>query len=139
MALNMKHMGLIPSNLCSPFIDPTDSIVSTKITIFSVAISQAVALILISITYFQLLKYLKEYYQRNITSSKDAISKSMILQLIIIIASNLVCWIPSSIIYLSTLFLSQYSADLLMWTTIAIVPINSIINPILFLVVSTRN
>ena len=135
----MKHRGLIPSNLCSPFIDTTDPIVSTKKTTFSIAISQAVALIFISITYFQLLKYLKEYYQRNITSSKGAISKYLILQLIIVTASNLVCWILSSIIYLSTLFLSQYSTDLLMWTTIAIVPINSIVNPIFFLVVSTRN
>ena len=47
MSLNMKHRGLIPSNLCSP--------------------------------YFQLLQYLKEYYQRNITSSKGAIRKSLIL------------------------------------------------------------
>ena len=104
MSLSMKNTGLIPSNLCSPFIDPIDSVLSTKITTWSVAMSQAVALSLRSVIYCYLLKYLKEYYQKNMASLKSIVSRSMILQLLIITASNLLCWFPSNIIYLSTLF-----------------------------------
>ncbi len=59
--------------------------------------------------------------------------KSIIIQISIISVSNILCWIPSSVVYLLTLVLSQYPMSMLTWTIIAVVPINSIVNPSLFL------
>ena len=55
-------------------------------------------------------------------------------QLIITSTSNIICWFPANVIYLSAMFLSSYSIDLVIWTTVIITPINSIINPSVFII-----
>ena len=55
-------------------------------------------------------------------------------QVVIVTFSNLMCWIPSKIIYISTLFMSKYPTDLFIWTTIAVTPLNSMIDPLVFVV-----
>ena len=53
VALFLHDKGTMPSNLCSPFINPTDSV---KISTWVVFIAQFVALVLISLMYIILIK-----------------------------------------------------------------------------------
>ena len=126
----------IPSFFCSPFMDTSGSIHEIKYITLLVATFQVMGIIAISMMNIILLKSLKK--ETTVRVSKG-INKAVLVQIFLVSGSNLICWVPSSSIFLATLFLSSYPINLLIWNTIAIVPINSIVNPIVFLVISFRS
>ena len=136
--LGLSKEGSIPTNLCSPFIDPTKSIIEMKVTTSIVAGIQMISLVTTICIYVLLIKFLYYTTHKNGIIYQKQASKSILFQLIMITSSNILCWVPSSLIHLSTTFLPTYSTNLLTWTTITFVPINSIINPFIFLFVSYR-
>ena len=127
LLFRMKY-SIFPTSLCLPFIQ----ILTILITSFRILSS-----IFISINYAILLKQLKiSHADLGILSNKTI--KNLILQVMVVTSSNLLCWLPSDIIYISSLFQSKYSTDLVIWTTIAVTPINSIINPVVFIVTTIK-
>ena len=129
---------VIPTNLCSPFIDPLDKIDEIKLITLFVALVQLFAFTFISSVYILLIKILKQNEGLFSMKSKK-FDKNVLLQLILVTVSNLVGWFPSSVIFLSSLFLTKYPTDLLIWTTITVLPLNSLINPLLFIKFSVQN
>ena len=132
----------VPTSLCSPLIDPTNSVIEMKALIILVAIFQSLASFFIATTYTILLRTIfRSLSEIEIKKSKSQSLVFLLLQLVTVTLSNLLSWIPSNIVYLSSLFISLFSIDLLIWTTIAVTPINSIINPLVFIctVVRKRN
>ena len=97
--------------------------------IFSI---QLISASFISYLHYKIVQLLKE--SQRIRDQSGSLSWSLKLQLISLSVSNIICWIPSTIIHLSSIFLERYPNELLMWTTVFAVPINSIINPITFIV-----
>ncbi len=129
---------LLPTPLCLPFIDPSDTVILIKIITWSVAVTQFGASITMIILHI-LLVYKKFQAQKNIRKSKqDDTSSSMIIQLVIINTSNILCWLPANAVYLAAIFLSRYPTSLIIWTTASVSPVNSIINPVVFLVTAIR-
>ena len=126
-----------PTSLCLPFIDPTHSVKLLQAVTVFVTTFQIISSLFICANYVILLTKLKSSQRQQEKSSKKSL-KSVISQLVVVTVSNLLCWLPSDIIYLSSLFISEYSIDLVIWTTIVVSPINSIINPIVFIVTSAR-
>ena len=61
--------------------------------------------------------------------SKSQSDSFLITQLIILSLSNIMCWLPSGAIFINTMFLDRYPMELILWTIIAIGPINAIVNP----------
>ncbi len=51
---------------------------------------------------------------------------------ILVAFTNLICWVPSSVLLFMTLVWKQYPYILLIWTTMVIIPLNAIINPSVF-------
>ena len=134
--LNLKQ--IIPTQLCSPFIDPTDSIAAVRFVTIVVAVLQISAFLFIVIMYFQLLQFMTKVKQQMLIKSK-LMSRGLVTQLLLVTVSNLAGWFPSSLIFLASLFQSKYPVNLLIWTTIMALPINSIINPLIFLLLSRTN
>ena len=128
----------IPSNLCSPFIDPTDTVTEIKSITLLVALIQVIAFLFISTIYFFLIKTLRQTEEINLTKA-NKINKNVIFQFLLVTVTNLIGWFPSSMIFVSSLFLGKYPTDLLIWTTVTVVPINSIINPFVFLVFGLKS
>ena len=126
------------TNFCSPFIYATDSIMEINILTMIVVFIPVVAFSFISIIYFLLIQTLQKHTKQMKGLVKSKVSDIM-AQLILDTASNLLAWFPSSIIFTSSLFLSKYPTNLLVWTTSTIVPINSIINPAIFILVTKSN
>ena len=62
----------------------------------------------------------------------------MVSQLILISTSNILCWFPTNAIYLSAMYLPIYPINLVIWTTEIIMPINSVINPCVFLLTNMK-
>ena len=130
---------MIPTQLCSPFVDPTNSFLFTKFLTWIFTIVQFSASFSIIVIYSILLKNLKESREKF----KEAMSKiqsefPLIIQLVIVCTSNILCWFPSGIIYITSMFLYAYPIEMIIWTTIAVVPINCIINPIVFIITNLR-
>ena len=129
----------IPMQLCSPFIDPSNKLILFSIISWFIAIIQIFAVVVIIVIYCLLLKHLKDSQQKMKTSvSKKKSNVGLIVQIIVITGSNILCWIPSSIICSVSTFLASYPIEMIMWTIIIVVPINGIINPLVFIVTSLR-
>ena len=128
----LKFKQIIPTYLCSPFIDPSNSIAEIKFVTIGVAVLQMLTFCFIIIIYFQLLRFVLKLKQEMLVESK-LMSRGLVMQILLVTASNLAGWFPSSLIFLISLLKSKYPVDLLIWTTIAVMPINSIINPLIFI------
>ena len=121
----------IPTNLCLPLVDPTNTNIIMKILTIFITLSQVIATIVITIAYSSAI-WQRQYNKAKISQSKSKSSSSMVVQLLILTLSNISCWIPSGIIYFTSMLLETYPTDMVIWTTIVVLPINSIINPAVF-------
>ena len=110
-----------------------------KVMTWSVAITQTATSTILIIMHIVLVKMLKKS-QKNIRKSKsEEISDvALIFQLIVITTSNIVSWFPANGVYIAAIFLNTYPIDLIIWTTVIGLPLNSIINPSVFIITSIR-
>ena len=140
MTFVMKYFYTkVPLYICSPFVDPTNSVTLMKALTWFIAFFQVITIIFIVATYNFMLKEIrkcKQYIQKHMSKNQNAIS--MTIQLIIITGSNILCWIPSITIHTIPMFMDQYPINMIIWTTVAVSPINSIINPIVFIMAVIR-
>ena len=129
----VQTLNKLPFGLCLPFMDPTDSLISFKILTWLVSIVQICTAISIIIIYSHLVLTLGKS-EANLCKAQlhSKVNKSLVLQLIIVSLSNILCWLPSCSIFVSSQFMSRYPIKMLIWTTVTMMPINSIINPIVF-------
>ena len=121
----------IPTILCSPFIDPTYSITEIKFLIFFVISIQIMSFAFITFVYCYLFKFFINGSKKSLVVSRD-MNKRVIFQLFILTSCNVLGWFPASIVFIVSHF-SKYPSILLLWTAIAVTPMNSIINPIIFI------
>ncbi len=129
----------IPTPLCSPFLDPTDIMVTTKIFTWIVIIVQVASIVFIIIIYINLVKALKKS-ENNLqgSTSKQRSNTTIIIQILVVTVSNIICWIPSGVIYLVSMFMERYPIEMLVWTTVVVVPVNSVINPVVFIITTSK-
>ncbi len=129
----------IPLTVCSPFVDPQNLNTLTKIFTWMMVSFQMVSIITIIVFYVKLFLSLKKSQEKvkNVVS-KQRDNLPLVLQLIVITGSNIFCWIPSCVIFLVSIFLDQYPIKMIVWTIIAVTPINSVLNPIVFIVLVCR-
>ncbi len=132
-------LSSVPTSLCSPFLDPLHSatIISVLVWLFVFLHSLSI-LVIISAHIFLLFSLNKSQQDIKHAASKAQSNLSLILQISIMTASNILCWVPSGAIYLSSMFVEQYSVSVVMWNAVAIAPINSIVNPSVFVATAIR-
>ena len=130
---------IIPTSLCLPFVDPTNSHILIKVITLMTIITQTLTSVAIVLMHFYLLKALKES-KRNIRKSKSAEDSDvpLIIQLVAMTTSNIICWFPTNGIYIAAMFLYKFPTDLIIWTVVVGLPVNSIINPSIFLLTFIR-
>ena len=140
LTLVFKYIeSYLPTNLCLPFIDPSGLSLLTKIISWTVITTQSLFSIIIALmNIFLVYNINKSIRSLQTSKSTNISSKITMYQLIITSTSNIICWFPANTIYLSAMFLSSYSIDLVIWTTVMITPINSIINPSIFMITSIK-
>ena len=123
----------LPNVLCLPFNDPTQSEVITRTMTYSVSATQSATSIAIVVMHCLLVKYFHES-QHNIQRSWDNNSIAVLIaQLVTMSTSNVLCWFPANTIFITTMFVSSYPPVLVTWTTVGVLPLNSLINPAVFL------
>ena len=121
---------VVSTSVCFPFFDPTKSF-SSQLATWVVVIGHTFSIVIIAIDNILIMKYVMD----SETMTRKSKSNDLYLlkvQLIILTLSLVICWIPADIIYMTTMFLPQYPLALVKWTIAGIVPINSIIYPVVF-------
>ncbi len=127
------------SSLCMKFVDPTNSNWAIRVFTILTALFQLTISVAIAVMYVLLLKELRESkHPVWMSSSKLKMTKSLVVQLVVITASNILCWVPTSTIYLTALVLPTYPSEMVIWTAVAVAPANCIINPSVFIWTSVR-
>ena len=129
---------ITPSLLCSGFVDPLGSKLAIRTVEGIVGTVQVLAFFLTTIFYGLMIKELHQLDLQNkaMKNVKSKLTKTIVLQVATIQISNFVSWIPTNIIYTLIMFLTKYPRDLPAWTAIAFVPINSVVLPLTFLIIS---
>ncbi len=124
--------GIFPLSICLPFVDPSNSYTVFKVTPFVVASIQIPASVAVGIIHYLLVKELKESDKTMKSVRKERLSLSLIVQLACVTLSHAMCWLPTNIVCLIALSLSQYPVEMILWTATAVAPINSVLSPIVF-------
>ena len=138
IALNFKSTNnSISTSICLPFLDPTNSHLIVKFIVWFTVVTQMATSIGILIMHCLLLSELRQS-KTKIQKSKTDNNLPLIIQLIMITISNILCWFPTGCIYVTAMFSATYRIDLVIWATVFGLPINSILNPFIFIVTTVK-
>ncbi len=130
----------IPVTLCSPFVDPTSQEIVVRILVWLIFSTQLLSLTLIVVMHICLVHKNNQSQQalQQMSSKKTGSEVAIVIQLFIISGSNLVCWMPLNITFVAITFLTHYPLEMTTWATVCFLPINAIVNPIVFAAVAIR-
>ncbi len=133
VSLGFKGVMIQPTPLCIVYGVNT-KIYSSVALIFG--LSQMLATAIIVVIYSYLILSLREICknQRKLDASEKGermANFKVVIQLILVSISNVVCWMPSSILMLSSVISDTYPITLLFWVVLVLTPLNSILNPCL--------
>ena len=127
----VEGLSYLSSPLCILLGKSEDSVTQNIVTVI-VSVYLLLSLFITLILYYKLIilstqsnKILEKVTQMNR-------QKSVTLHVLLVGFTNAICWIPSSIFYLVSVFDIKASVALLYWITLVILPTNAMINPIIF-------
>ena len=69
----------------------------------------------------------------NSRSAKKNLYSMFYVQIIVFATSNIICWVTAGAICITCMFLEKYSIELVIWVVAAVSPINSLMNPVMFI------
>ena len=135
--MSIQKNSALPNSLCNVFYDTTGETLS-NILVILLAGAQSTVTITIFVLYLFLIINVRRV--SGVLSSTNVFkTKDVVFQILLLTGSKILCWIPSAIIYLLSFYLKNYPKKLMTLTTILIIPINSIINPILIALANHRS
>ena len=125
----------LPSAICSPFFDPTGSVIWVKVATYFVVTLQFTSWVVITSNNTYLMVSLRRFQKKNTPKlvTSDHLNLSLLIQLIVLMVSNTICWLPSGAIYITCLYLDKYPLDLIVWTTVVFTCVSATIIPIVFI------
>ncbi len=126
--------GIMPTGLCLLIGNIDQTIIPILVTWLDI-LSQGIPIVTMPILYSLLIyeKWQSDKRRKALIGSRQRDSShGMIVRLILASFSNLVCWIASTVLLVLTFFWPEYPYPVLVWTTIIVLPLNSLINPFVF-------
>ena len=121
----------ISSPICT-LLGKTDDSISQKTVTISVSLYLLSVFAIIMLIYCYLL-FLTNKSKGIINNTKSRQRQKQITRHVILVGiTNVICWVPSSLFYLISVFVNEFPVFWLYFITLCVLPINSLINPILF-------
>ena len=124
--------------MCNPFVDPTKVIIIYKGFVWILVVIHCVATTVILLVNITLVRNLKRSQKHMRKSNLENLKTNLVIQLFIMTTSNFLCWIPADVIFILTMFFPKYPLNLIKWPIVSILPINSIVYPVVFSTVCIR-
>ncbi len=138
--VNLEQIGQhIPTSFCSPLVDPLSQVLAIKCLLWFTTFWQLFSALFITIIHIKLYFELEASRKKvEFLSMQIKSDVALISQLIAVTLSTLFCWIPSSVIYVVAMVAQSYPIEMVLWATLIISPLNSLLNPVIFLTVTLR-
>ncbi len=124
----------LPMNLCLPVIDPTNSLQIISVTTWVIVVTQTASTAIIIALHVHLVSNVSKV-DTVLQRSRSDDNKALITQLAVITVTNIFCWMPGNGIFISAMFMDKYPIQLIFWSTVTNLPLNSLINPVVFIIV----
>ncbi len=141
VTLVVKFLKIVlPTTLCLPFADPSNSIILTKVMTVSLCNFHTCLSITILYFHYQTVRNVQkqETHIANFKSKPVDSKKTLVMQLLITSIFMAMCWVPANIIYIYSTFCSLYPIKMTVWVSIAVVPLNSFVQPVVFMLCLIR-
>ncbi len=122
----------LPSGLCLMLGRTEKSVMSYLITIFSI-VFHITSFVLIPWLYYLILQIMVES-KANLGEASALYNSATAAKPSLATFSNLLCLVPSSVLLFITLIWDEYPFVLLIWATLVIIPLVTVINPFVFVI-----
>ena len=132
----LSESKLLPNGLCSIFYDPMGQTVN-RASAIALSFLQLITCFSVILIYLIIYKKTKTSFREQTGGVEKSVQRKMIFQILLITGSNIVCWVPSGIIYILSALIHKFPVEILLYTTIYITPVNSIVNPVFITFVNT--
>ena len=132
----LSESKLLPNGLCSIFYDPMGQTMN-RVSAIALSFSQLITCFSVILIYLIIYKKTKTSFREQTGGVEKSVQRKMIFQIVLITGSNIVCWVPSGITYSLSALTHKFPAEILLYTTIYITPVNSIVNPVFITFVNT--
>ncbi len=124
----------MPTGLCLLIGNIDKSIIPSLVTwifIFSQGIPIVPIPLINGLLIYEKIKW-DRHVEEMMESSRKNASNPIVIRLVLASNSNLVCWIASTILLFLTIIWERYPFSVLVWATIIAMPLNTLINPFIF-------
>ena len=129
------HKNYTPTGLCLALFKSKEQSLLLLLTSLPIILVQMSCLLIILILAILLKTQLKSHIQLK---SKNIKSEKVTIQLFLTTMAMMCCWIPSSIAFMLPILGYQVSYYLFNWIIILVVPINSVLDPLLFSILTPQ-
>ena len=136
ISILMQYIFYLSSPFCTNFANPSKSVLLVKIVRWFIVLYKFLATGTILVMYIVLLYDLQTSQMK--CQKVQSLQVSILAQIVVTIIANTLTWIPSGIIHILTMTLRQYLMELVLWTVIGIEPINSVVNPFIFIITTVK-
>ena len=138
----VSNSNIIPSRICTILADHRKEFTILHFVTIFLSLLLVLAMIFIATCYCIIIRQLQERNEDLNNLQENSETKTFIpkvLPMRMLVMSNILCWLPTGVIYIYSVFMTGYPPYLLMFTITLILPINSITHPVFFLVTSQKN
>ncbi len=130
--ISRSESGLMPNGLCLLIGGIDKSIIPSVVTVFTI-MSQAIPVIVIPICYlFIVIEMKRQTPELKGMAAKKQRKNTEVSKTATVSLSNILCWLPSSVLLILTLSWEKYPLKIFLWTTAIVLPLNALINPMVF-------
>ena len=133
----LSETKLLPNGLCSIFYDPMGHMVN-RVSAIILSLLQLITCCGVIWMYVVIYNKTRVSFTEQTSRVKKILQKKMIFKIVLITGSYIACWIPSGIIYMFFALGYKFPVDIILYATIYIIPVNSIVNPALITFVNTN-
>ena len=127
----VEGLILLSSPLCT-ILGKTDESIGQQVVTITVSLYLLSVFLIITIIYCCLILLTKKSKTMiNETKIKHR-QRQMTRHVILVGITNAMCWVPSSLFYLISFFVKEFPVFWLFFVTLFILPINSVLNPVIF-------
>ncbi len=124
----LKYIDKIsPTKFCVPFLNP-GTVVLSVIMSWLLILAQFVSLTAVFGLHAATVVKRKESKQA-LTMSSNKTSTGLKIQFILLSFSVLICWLPTSIVGILTMYVQSFPLEIVAWVLATVVPLNSILVP----------
>lgn len=127
-----------PISLCLPFIDPFKLSFLTEMNTWCVSLWQLATSASMITMYVLLIKHVFASQKKIRKTVQSQNNRGLVIQIVVLLTSTVLCWFPMNLMYLSALFLPRYPMGLIFWAVCGILPLNSVTNPGVFILLTAK-